>query len=170
MFSQLWTVSVSWLIILDLSPNIVRWNVLSLQTASCFTGIYSLLRRVMYIVHFIPPVMETKLLFLRVLKGFVNPPINLGAGAQIHSGTEGWRDVVCFFKRMVVLLQRAWWISLPQTFTGRHFATNAHACFTVCHTYTFESHNTDVPFRIKLAMLFTLQVSCWIVILVKNRM
>lgn len=54
--------SVSWLIILDLSPNIVRWNVLSLQTASCFTGIYSLLRRVMYIVHFIPPVMETKLL------------------------------------------------------------------------------------------------------------
>lgn len=48
-----------------------------------------------------------KAAFLRVLKGFVNPPINLGTGAQIHSGTEGWRDVVCFFKHMVVLLQSA---------------------------------------------------------------
>ena len=48
------SVSVSWLIILDLSPNILLWNVLSTQTASCFSGLYSLLRRVMYIPLFTP--------------------------------------------------------------------------------------------------------------------
>lgn len=74
-----------------------------------------------------------KAAFLRVLKGFVNPPINLNAVAQIHSGTgEGWRDAVCFFKRLVRLLQSGWWISLPGTCTSWLFVATAHACVSQC--------------------------------------
>lgn len=89
-----------------------------------------------------------KAAFLRVLKGFVNPPINLDAVAQIHSGTEGWRDAVCFFKRLVLLLQSGWWISLPGTCTGSLFVAIAHACIAVCsytcHTNAFRFHSRNV--------------------------
>lgn len=57
--SQLRMLRVSWLIILDLSPNILLQNVLSTQT-SCLARICSLLERVMYTQHFMSRVLGTK--------------------------------------------------------------------------------------------------------------
>lgn len=91
-----------------------------------------------------------KAAFLRVLKGFVNPPINLDAVAQIHSGTEGWRDAVCFFKRLVLLLQSGWWISLPGSVLA-HFLSQLHMLVSQCAPAGFlrqVSQQKCLPFRI----------------------
>ncbi len=147
-FSQLWTVSVSWLIILDLSPNIVRWNVLSLQTASCFTGIYSLLRRVMYIVHFIPPVKETKLLsseFWRALW------IHLSISALAHKFTLALRA-----GEMWSAFLNAWSSSFKVP-DGFHFLKRLladvlpqmHMLVSQCVTHTLLSLKTQMCYRIQ---------------------